>query len=198
MPRPALSLVPIYLSDRPQLLAQLAAQLERTFSLAVEQRAPWFDPELAFDPSRGQYRSTVLLEQLLADPTDGPVRILGVTSVDLFIPVLTYVFGEAQLAGPAAVVSIHRLRSEVYGLPADPALLIERATKEAIHELGHTYGLLHCAEPRCVMRSSTYAEEIDLKSGELCAACRRRLDLARATPIVPAEDGDGPAAPPAP
>ena len=97
--------------------------------------------------------------------------MIGVTAADLFVPVLTYVFGEAQLGGRAAVVSTHRLRPEAYGLPADDDLLTARAEKEALHELGHTYGLLHCPAPDCVMRASTYAEEIDLKPAALCERC---------------------------
>jgi archaemetzincin len=103
------------------------------------------------------------------------MRILAVTSVDLFIPVLTYVFGEAQLGGPAAVVSTNRLRSEKYGLPPDPETLISRLEKEAVHELGHTFGLFHCSEPACVMHASTYVEEIDPKEASFCATCLQAL-----------------------
>ena len=113
------------------------------------------------------------LADLPAAPTSG--RVLCVIGVDLFAPVLTYVFGEAQLDGRAAVVSIHRLRSELYGLPADDDLLSRRLEKEALHELGHTYGLLHCRLQSCVMHASTYVEEIDLKSAAFCDACARRI-----------------------
>jgi archaemetzincin len=174
--RPAPSivdLVPIYLAGERRLLAGLAAALARSFAAEVRLRPPWFDPEASFDLSRGQYSSNRLLAQLLTGPPDGASRVLGVTGVDLFIPVLTWVYGEAQLDGRAAVVSTHRLRAERYGLPADPALLAARAEKEAVHELGHTFGLVHCADPRCVMRASTYVEEIDLKTADFCASCRR-------------------------
>ena len=95
--------------------------------------------------------------------------------VDLFIPVLTYVFGEAQLAGRAAVVSTHRLDCQLYGLPANRKLLLQRLRKEAIHELGHTYNLLHCHQHPCVMMSSTYVEGIDLKSDRFCDRCLDQL-----------------------
>ena len=172
---PSLLLVPIYFSDRHAMLDPLAARLQATFGLDVHVRPPWFDPEIPFDPSRGQYNSTLFLAQILKGLREEPRRVLGVTSVDLFIPVLTFVFGEAQLSGRAAVVSTHRLRTEAYGLEPDEALLGERLDKEAIHELGHTYGLIHCASTRCVMRSSTYVEEIDLKSAEFCPSCRAAL-----------------------
>ena len=170
---PGLDIVPMYFTDREEALRRLGSALERDFRTTVRYRSPWFDPEAAFDSSRGQYRASFLLKALLADPNEEPAdRILGVTAVDLFTPVLTYVFGEAQLGGRAAVVSAHRLRNEVYGLPPNDHLLFERLRKEAMHELGHTYGLLHCANPGCVMRASAYAEEIELKAGRFCDGCR--------------------------
>ena len=101
---------------------------------------------------------------------------MAVTTVDLYVPVLTYVFGEAQLDGKAAVVSTHRLRDELYGLPKNPQRLRERLEKEAVHELGHTFGLIHCHEPNCVMYTSTYAEEIDFKSTYFCETCCSSLE----------------------
>ncbi len=167
-----LHLVPIYCGTYAEVIPRLARVLEQTFHTTVERHPPGFDPEIAFDASRGQYNSRVLLAELRRQaPADGG-RILGVTNVDLFIPVLTFVFGEAQLNGPAAVVSTHRLAAEVYGLAAQPELLFDRLCKEAVHELGHTYQLVHCPDDECVMRSSQYVENIDLKSAGFCNECR--------------------------
>ena len=120
---------------------------------------------------RNQYNSTWILSQILTLVPGEDCKILGVTSLDLYVPVLTFVFGEAQLDGRAALVSSFRLRDELYGLPKNPEKLKERLEKEAIHELGHTFGLIHCREPNCVMYTSTYAEEIDFKSKDFCPAC---------------------------
>lgn len=174
-PETTLDLVPFYCGDRSDLLPPLAARLERTFGAPVRQRPPGFDPECTYDPERGQYDSRALLTQLLRHAPEGDGRLLGVTAVDLFIPVLTFVFGEAQLDGRAAVVSCHRLDNTLYGLPADPRLLFERLVKESVHELGHTHALLHCPDDRCVMASSTYVEQIDLKGAEFCDRCWERL-----------------------
>jgi archaemetzincin len=135
---------------------------------AVEGR---LDPRAAFRPERNQYHSTALLEKLQHDTS----ILLGVTEVDLFIPVLTFVFGEAQLGGSAAIVSYHRLHQEFYGLPADRELLLDRIAKEAVHEVGHAIGLTHCEDYECVMASSHSVEWLDLKRAALCGACRRRL-----------------------
>ncbi len=96
--------------------------------------------------------------------------------MDLFVPVLTFVFGEAQVNGKAAVVSSYRLRDELYGLPKNPKRLKERLEKEAIHELAHTFGLIHCRNPECVMHSYTYAEEVDFKSKDFCSSCSALLE----------------------
>lgn len=172
---PRLDLVPIYISDRQKLLDRLSSELERYLQVEVHQSRPAFDPEHAFDKSRGQYNSTRLLRLLLDLQSHSADWILGVTSVDIFIPVLTFVFGEAQLDGKVAVVSIQRLRPEAYGLPPDEELLYERLLKEALHELGHCFGLVHCHDPDCVMHSSTYVEEIDLKGAAFCAECRASI-----------------------
>jgi archaemetzincin len=100
--------------------------------------------------------------------------VLGLTDVDLFIPILTFVFGEAQLGGMAAVVSTARL-----GDPpemADGRVIWERTAKEAVHELGHAFGLVHCGTPACVMSRSANVRDVDLKRGDLCGSCRTGLD----------------------
>ncbi len=133
------------------------------------------DLQAAYDLSRNQTNSTALLAQVLNGARDGPAKRIAVVDVDLFIPVLTFVFGEAQLSGTAAVVSTHRLDNRFYGMPRDPALLIQRLEKEIVHELGHTFGLYHCHQFECVMRSSTYVEEIDMKRVLPCASCTNSI-----------------------
>jgi archaemetzincin len=177
-----LHIIPIHIGNSRDFLAPLAAKLAQVFGLQTMLHLPSFDPELAFDSSRGQYNSRILLAQLLHDKRQDATRILGVTEVDLFIPVLTYVFGEAQLDGPAAMVSTYRLDNQIYGLPPDRNLLFERLCKEAIHELGHTYHLFHCRRHPCVMMSSTYVEGIDLKSDRFCAGCRRNVERTTSRP----------------
>lgn len=157
-------------------LDALAARLAGIFGRSCRVLDSSLDPAPFFDPARGQYWSTAILGQLAAQFENAPVaRVLGVADVDLFVPVLTFVFGEAQLDGRCAVISLFRLREEFYGLPPNPALLLERAVKEAVHELGHTYGLRHCRDWRCVMASTHAVERLDLKEADFCPACRRVL-----------------------
>jgi archaemetzincin len=130
------------------------------------------DPAFAHHAERQQHHSTEILARLADFVTPGTWRLLGVADVDLYIPILTFVFGEAQLDGACAVVSMRRLRQEFYGLPSDPKLADARLLKEAVHELGHTLGLTHCDDYRCAMAASHAVEWIDLKGKDLCPACR--------------------------
>ncbi len=169
-------LVAIAPADR-LLVPSLVEPISRTFSRSVEvSQSPPLDGSFAFNLSRNQYGSTPFLSALLERYEEFDGKILGLTEGDLFVPVLTYVFGEAQLEGKAAVVSSHRLREEFYGLQANEDVLRLRLAKEAIHELGHTFGMLHCNNYLCVMHSSTGVEEIDLKAEKLCTSCRMLLE----------------------
>jgi archaemetzincin len=158
-----------------EILAGLSAGLSKEFCSPCDLLPPEPDPEFAFNLSRQQYLSTEILALLTRRRMPEGWRILGVTLFDLYIPILTYVFGEAQLKGQCAVVSTHRLHQEFYGLPADPALLRDRLLKEAIHELGHTMALSHCEDYQCVMSPSHGVEWIDLKSSRFCSACRSAM-----------------------
>ena len=159
----------------PVRLTVVSRRLELTFSAPVNLVCANLDLRVAYDSSRRQTYSTELLTQILDGTSDVECKRIGIVDVDLFIPVLTFVFGEAQLRGTAAIVSTHRLSNQFYGLPRDEDLMIHRLEKEMVHELGHTFGLLHCHQFECVMRASTYVEEIDLKQNHFCDSCRRQM-----------------------
>ena len=158
-------------------LRGMAPLLESIFGAPVDIDRADLDLAVAFDASRGQSNSTALLAQLLEGNEDPAKKRIAVVEVDLFIPVLTFVFGEAQLNGTAAIVSTHRLSNRAYGLPENRKLMLERLEKEIVHELGHTFGLYHCHQFECVMRSSTYVEEIDMKRAYPCEACAASLGV---------------------
>lgn len=131
--------------------------------------------DFAFDSRRHQYGSIPALEMVNRLCPADAIKLLAITERDLFIPVLTFVFGHAQLGGRAALISLARLRQEFYGLEPDTPVLLERACKEALHETGHTFGLVHCSDFGCAMALSTRVQQIDQKRAAFCPACSRRL-----------------------
>ena len=151
----------------------LAARVARELRESCRVRTVGIDPEFAFDPARGQYHSTAILRHL-AGVAAGD-RLLGVAAVDLYVPIFTFVYGEAQLGGPAALVSTHRLRPEFYGEAANGEVVAGRLLKESLHELGHTYGLRHCQDWSCPMATSTAIERLDWKGERYCDACWGQL-----------------------
>lgn len=132
-------------------------------------------PNSAWLPSREQYDATQLVKFLAKRHAEALGKVLGVCDADLCTPILTFVFGVAEVAGRIAVISLHRLRQEVYGLPPDRGLFLQRCAKEAIHEIGHTCGLRHCIRYDCVMHSSESVEQADLKRMTFCPGCAGKL-----------------------
>ncbi len=126
----------------------------------------------AYSPSRLQYHSTRILAKVndYVQNADAD-RILGVTEADLYVPSLNFVFGEAQCPGKFALVSLCRLKPEFYGEPSNEQLFLERALKEAVHEMGHTLGLGHCPHPFCIMFFSNSIRDTDRKRAKFCEDC---------------------------
>jgi archaemetzincin len=156
-------------------LEKISEVVTQEFSCTVTIKEAHVDISEFYDPVRRQYNGNKLLHEV--DSLNGPgnSKTIGLLNVDLFIPILTFIFGQAQLGGRSAIASQYRLSNERYGMPADENLLLQRFTKEVIHELGHTLGLIHCHTPSCVMRSSTYVEDIDQKEAQFCENCRNEL-----------------------
>jgi archaemetzincin len=131
--------------------------------------------DFAYDAGRRQYGSIPVLEMLVRRFPADALKLVAVTERDLFLPVLTFVYGQAQLGGRVAVVSLARLRQEFYGLAANREVFLQRALKEALHETGHLFGLRHCERAGCAMALATNIRQIDLKRAEFCALCAARF-----------------------
>jgi archaemetzincin len=170
MPVPEIKIVPVGTVDQ-NVLDYLALTVAGSFNARSNNISVTVDTQDAYHPTRRQHNSTQLLAKLLQlDLAEGH-KVLGVTEVDLFIPILTFVFGEAQLGGRVALISAHRLHPQFYGLPEDQKLFYSRCEKEAKHELGHTRGLKHCRSYDCVMHVSNSVEQVDLKGSSFCETC---------------------------
>lgn len=158
------------------VLTGISAGLVGTFGNPVRIKAAISIPEGSYVASRDQYSAELVLADLKLHQ-NGTSRLLGITDINLFSPGLNFVFGQADYHNGIGVISLTLLRQETYGLPGDPALLIERARKEAVHELGHTFGLGHCQDGNCVMHFSNSLIDTDIKKLDFCARCQPRLVL---------------------
>jgi archaemetzincin len=158
------------------LLSQIEKDVSAEFSVPVYIRNGHLDLTEFYDPVRNQYDGNRLLKKIGALYSTDTSKTLGLFNVDLFIPILTYIYGQAFLNGCCGIASVFRLKNERYGLKRDDKIFVDRFRKEVIHELGHTFGLIHCINPVCVMRSSTYVEDIDQKSHHLCPHCSAGLE----------------------
>jgi archaemetzincin len=169
-----LNLVCLHFQDC-NLLTTLTSSLADIFSSTIILRKDKGEIEKYFHPERGQYDAGGILSGYEKKSTDG--RTMLITSVDLFIPIFTFVFGLAKLDGNTGIVSTHRLRPEFYGLPQDERLLKTRLLKEVVHELGHLLNLRHCYNYYCVMASSNTADDLDVKGDRFCTLCHNKMNL---------------------
>jgi archaemetzincin len=135
-------------------------------------------PEETYDKARNQYFSGAILRKIqeYAEKEEALNRVLGIVDVDIFVPELNFVFGEAECPGKAALISLWRLKPEFYGEASNMELFLERTTKEAVHELGHTLGLRHCSNPFCVMYFSNSIFDTDRKQSLFCNKCYLKVE----------------------
>jgi len=158
-----------------ETMEELKDRVGGIFHCPVEIKTGFSDLAQVYNSERKQYLSSRLLASL--GKSEREERVVGVADVDLYVPRLNFVFGEADVGSGTAIVSLCRLRQEYYGLAPDEALFLERATKEIVHELGHTFGLGHCPNNKCVMHFSNSLADTDLKEAHFCNKCRPKIIL---------------------
>ena len=149
----------------------LGQEIHRTFGFKTEIKSLLQDVNFAYDLTRDQYHSTAILEKLASTSPSSAIKIVAITHVDLFIPILTHVYGEAQLAGKACIVSTFRLQ-EGLSIANIEKEFENRVVKEVLHELGHTFNLRHCDDKSCTMHYCRSIKDVDRKTDQLCRYCK--------------------------
>ncbi len=158
-----------------ELFEPISMGIKRIFGYKTEVIPFFKDVSFALDPKRKQYHSTPILEKLEKAAPVQAIKVIGITSVDLFIPILTHVYGEAQIGGAACIISTHRLAEGLF-LAADKDTYYKRVAKEAVHELGHTFKLRHCKDNACIMHYCRSIKDVDRKSEQFCRYCKTLLE----------------------
>jgi archaemetzincin len=153
------------------VLETLKVRFEEEFGWEIKVGVMLNMPETAYDETRNQYEAIHVLRTVLENIPQDASRVLAIVNEDLFIPMLTFVFGQAQIQGKIALMSLARLRQEYYGLLPNSSLYLSRVEKEAMHEVGHTFGLVHCSEKQCVMALANAIQQVDGKKTEYCHSC---------------------------
>jgi archaemetzincin len=162
-----------------EALAYLQNNLSQVFAMSCQVLEPIDIPPEAYERGRGQYYSPLILEKIFDNAPDDYHRILGIVDVDLYVHGLNFIFGQADLQHGITIISLIRLKQEFYGFPPDRKLFYLRMLKEAVHELGHTYGLDHCTDYRCVMYFSNSLQDTDRKGVDFCRKCKGKLEIFR-------------------
>ena len=161
--------------DEHSILEQLGEKIFGIFGYPVNICELLDDIEFAYSPERHQYNSTLILNKLSETVPADYLKVIAVCKKDLFIPILTYVFGEAQLNGRSCIVSLYRLKDTKAVLNPE-GVFAERVIKEAVHELGHTFSIRHCSDNSCVMHYCRSLNDVDNKKISMCRYCSVMLE----------------------
>ena len=160
-----------------EIIGELKNRIKVIFQCPMEIGTGFSDLAQAYDHQREQYLASALIDALNIRKEEEKERVVGIADIDLYAPRLNFVFGQADILSGTAIISLCRLRQEYYGLPPDKDLFLARAAKEIVHELGHTFGLGHCHDSKCVMHFSNSLADTDWKEVNFCPKCCPRMEF---------------------
>jgi archaemetzincin len=152
----------------------VAQRLSRRITLPVHLLDPLPGVEPTYLKDREQVDADLLLVALEGRVEPGAI-LVGLTGLDIAIPIFTFVFGRARQLGRALVVSSARLDPAFYGLPGNSDQRDRRTVLEILHELGHLGGLPHCTDASCLMSFAGTVEKVEVRGAAFCQTCHASL-----------------------
>jgi archaemetzincin len=167
-------LQPVLFQPDKDIISTLENTLSEEFNASIVTASPIKEiSDQLFDKQRKQWKSNDILQWLLYiyKPSKS-TKILAICDFDAYSGHLNFVFGEAYVEGSISAIYLPRLRQEFYGLKPDESLFYQRIVKEAVHELGHGFGLNHCKNIKCVMHFSNSLSDTDIKTSHFCIVCK--------------------------
>ena len=167
-------LQPVLVQPYKDIISTLENTLSEEFNASIVTASPIKEiSDQLFDKQRKQWKSNDILQRLsdIYNPSKS-TKILAICDFDAYSGHLNFVFGEAYVEGSISAIYLPRLRQEFYGLKPDESLFYQRIVKEAVHELGHGFGLNHCKNIKCVMHFSNSLTDTDIKSSHFCIVCK--------------------------
>ena len=171
-------LQPVLFQPDNDIISTLENRLSEEFNASIVTASPIKEiSDQLFDKQRKQWKSNDILQWLSYKYKPSKSRkILAICDFDAYSGHLNFVVGQAYLDGSILAIYLPRLRQEFYGLEADDYLFYQRIVKEAVHELGHAFGLNHCGNTRCVMHFSNSLPDTDIKESHFCNVCKRIIE----------------------
>ncbi|UCF83208.1 MAG: zinc metallopeptidase [Desulfobacteraceae bacterium] len=149
----------------------IAAHILGYLNLDADILPPLRHPHYAHDEKRLQYNAGAIIKSLELEAFHDYSKVIGVLDVDIFVPILTHVFGEAKQGGKYALVSLYRMRKQQDGSASPMTVLLQRVAKVALHESGHLFNLLHCMDEQCLMHFSGELQDLDRVPLYFCRYC---------------------------
>lgn len=156
---------------------KLSKDLQSRFDTECQILKSLDHPNYAYNSLRDQYHASTILEKISELKLPYGSKVLGICNVDLYTEGLNFVFGQAEIGDRDCLISVTRLYPQFYGEEFNEQIFYSRILKEAVHELGHTFGLLHCSDAKCVMHFSNTLQDTDYKSTEFCQRCKSKLTI---------------------
>lgn len=188
-----INIIPVGSID-PDILLYLKKRISELFETEANILEKIDLPVDSYDKERNQYNASLALNNITSGLKIKDLENINVAILkdDIYSPTFNFIFGISTDFPKVCLVSIARLNQFFYTLPGfveqssdknkpgrlkrnDREVYKERILKETVHEIGHTIGLHHCDDNKCVMYFSNSLLDTDRKGAKFCLRCFEKI-----------------------